>query len=384
MKMPNTFNFVRSNLISQIKSPVTDSKKEIFLLPLSVNEVVEADVLEKVGDRKLLILLKTAKILADSEIPFKVGEKITVKVERLHPRVVLRFIQNPEKLQDSGIADYVRFYRSNPKAVCAFFLELSKVFNQEGLGEVALHLGKENIENIQNLLGSLVISKETLNDKLFLRNYIYKFGYLMEKGLKNYINKGLFKTANLNDSSQSLKGLLINMSDKLKLLMENRNLSAVEKLSDFINTSLKMIESHQVINYLFQEYEGKYMFQIPILFTEKMGFAEIFVKFGDRNSEGREQQKQKSIIFLLHMDALGDIVIDAKIIEKNISCILKCNDNNLRNFILPFLDNLRKKLKDLKYKVDYLECVVDTNILKKDECSEFQYLFAQEKVDLLV
>ena len=142
MKMPNTFNFVRSNLISQIKSPVTDSKKEIFLLPLSVNEVVEADVLEKVGDRKLLILLKTAKILADSEIPFKVGEKITVKVERLHPRVVLRFIQNPEKLQDSGIADYVRFYRSNPKAVCAFFFGAKQGVQSRGPGGGRITSGK--------------------------------------------------------------------------------------------------------------------------------------------------------------------------------------------------------------------------------------------------
>ena len=69
MKMPNIFNLVHSDLISQIKSPIPDSKKEFFLPPLSVSEVVEADVLEKVGDRKLLILLKTAKILADSEIP---------------------------------------------------------------------------------------------------------------------------------------------------------------------------------------------------------------------------------------------------------------------------------------------------------------------------
>jgi hypothetical protein len=335
MKMPNTLNFVRSNLISQIKSPITDSKKEFFLPPLSVNEIVEADVLEKVGDRKLLILLKTAKILADSEIPFKGGEKITVKVEQLHPRVVLRFMQNTEKLQDSTIADYVRSYLSNPKAVYNLFIDLGKVFNQESLGEVASHLGKENIENIQNILESLVISKETLNNKLFLKNYIYKFGYLMEKAFKNYINRGLFKAANLKDSSQSLKGLLNKMSDMLKLLTETRNLPAAEKLSDFINTSLKTIESHQVINYLFQEHEGKYMFQIPILFPEKMGFAQIFVKFEDKNSEGRGRQKQKCVMFLLHMDALGDVIIDAKIMEKNIGCILKCKHNELRNFILP-------------------------------------------------
>lgn len=384
MKMPNIFNLVHSDLISQIKSPITDSKKEFFLPPLSVSEIVEADVLEKVGDRKLLILLKTAKILADSEIPFKGGEKITVKVEQLHPRVILRFMQNEKKTEDSRISDYLRFYRSNPKVLYDLFMKLGKVFNQESLGELVSHLGKENIKNIQNILESLMISKESLNDKLFLKSYIYKFGYLMEKGFKNAVNRGLVKAVNLNDSSQNLKGFLIKVSDNLKLLTETRNLPAAEKLSAFINSSLKTIESHQVINYLFQEHEGKYLFQIPILFPENMGLAEIFIKFEDKNSEGRGRQKQKCVMFLLNMDALGDIIIDAKIVEKNIGCILKCKHNELRNFILPFLDELRERLKDLEYKVDYLECVVDTDILERDEYREFQGLLAQGKIDLLV
>ena len=125
--MPNIFNPVHSDLISQIKSPITDSKKEFFLPPLSVNEVVEADVLEKIGDRKLAILLKTAKILVDSEIPFKGGEKITVKVEQLHPRVILRFIQNEKKTEDSKISDYLKSYRSNPKALYDLFMQLARV-----------------------------------------------------------------------------------------------------------------------------------------------------------------------------------------------------------------------------------------------------------------
>ena len=174
------------------------------------------------------------------------------------------------------------------------------------------------------------------------------------------------------------------MSDELKLLTEARNLPAAEKLSAFVTSSLKTIESHQVINYLFQEHEGKYLFQIPILFPENMGLAEIFIKFEDKNSEGMGRQKQKSVMFLLNMDALGEIIIDAKIVGKNIGCILKCKHNELRNFILPFLDELRGSLKDLEYKVDYLECVVDTYILERDECREFQCLFAQGKIDLLV
>jgi len=381
--MSSIFNPISSDLISQIKSPITDSKKRFFLPPLSVGEVVEADVLRNFGGRKLLILVKMAKILADSEIPFKRGEKITVKVEQLYPKVVLRFMQNGGKTENSRIADYMKFYRSDPKALYDLFVEIGKEFNQESLGDLVSLLGKQNVENIENILEALMISKETLDNKLFLKDYIYKFGYLMEKGFKDAVNKSPVKCTNLKDSSQTLKGLLMNLSDKLKLLMETRNLPAAEKLSGFIKSSLKMIESHQVINYLFQEHEGKYMFQIPILFPENMGLAEIFVKTGDKNSENRDRQKHKSVLFLLNMDALGDIVIEAKIVEKNIGCILKCEDNEQRDFILSLLAGLAKRLNDLEYKVDYLKCVIETDVLKKDEYHEFQGLFAQEKVDLL-
>jgi hypothetical protein len=384
MKTSNISNIIHPDVMSRTKSPITDSQKEFFLPPLSVNEIIEADVLERVGDRTLLIVLKKAKILADSRIPLRGGEKITVKVEQLHPRVVLRFMQNEKETEYSKLSDYLRYYRSNPKVLYDLFMKLDKVFNQENLGELVSHLGKENIENIQKILESLMISKESLNDKLFLKNYLYKFGYLLEKGIKDSAGRGITKTANFNDFSQNLKALLIKMSDRLRLFTENRSLSAIEKLSGFIDSSIRTIESHQVINYLFQEHEGKYLFQIPILFPEKMGWAEIFIKFENKNSEGRDQQKQKCVMFLLNMDALGDIIVEAKIMQKNIGCILKCKHNELRNFILPFFDELRAKLKDMEYKVDYLECIVDTDILEGDQYCDFHDLLAQEKIDLLV
>ena len=384
MKTSNIFHNIHPDVTSGTRSVIADSPKNFFLPPLYVNEIIEADVLERVGDRKLLILLKTAKILADSAIPFRGGEKITVKVEQLHPRIVLHFMQNEKKTEYSKFFDYLRYYRSNPRLLYDIFMKLDKIFNQEGVGELVSHLGKENVENIQKILESLMISKENLNDRLFLKSYVYRFGYLMEKGVKDALSRGITKTVNFNDSSQNLKAFLIRLSDRLKLFTETRSLPAAEKLSGLINSSIKTIESHQVINYLFQEHEGKYLFQIPILFPENMGLAEIFIKFENKKSGSRDQQKQKRIMFLLNMDALGDIIIETTVMQKNIGCILKCKHNELRIFILPFLDELRAKLKDLEYKIDYLECVVDTDISGVDQYCHFHDLFAQEKIDLLV
>ena len=343
-------------------------KKAEFLPHLSVGEVVEAEVMGNPRHGNVLILLKNSRIMANSELPLKKGEKVAVKVEQLHPGVILRIVRNGT-LQNPNLMDSLRFYRSNPKALFEFFMKAVDRFSPENLRELAAHLGKEDVKNIQNILESLIFSRESLKNPFFFRDYVHKFGYLMEK---------------VKNPSQNLKGLLIRMSDRLQSLIEIRNLPAAEKLAGFVRSSLQAIESHQVINYLFQEQEGKYMFQIPMLFPESMGLAEIFVKFENRDSKGKGRREEKNVLFLLNMDALGDIIVEAKIKANKISCVLKCGDKNLRDFIRPFLGELGEKLMALGYEIDHLKCVTEKDNLKtKVESREFQNLFTLESVDIL-
>ena len=342
-------------------------KKAEFLPPLSVGEVVEAEIIETSRHGKALILLKNSRVMVDSGPLLKKGEKIAVRVMQLHPGVILHIVRN-EVLQNSRLMDCFRFYRSNPKAFFEFLIEGIHRFSPENLGELAERLEKEDVKNIQNVLKSLMFSKKSLKHPLFFRDYVSKFSCLTEK--KNV--------------SQNLKGLLIKMLGRLQLLMETRNLPAAEKLAGFVRSSLQVIDSHQVINYLFHEYEGKYMFQVPLLFPENMGMAEIFVKFGDRDSKGKGRRNEKNVLFLLNMDVLGDIIVEAKIKTKKISCVLKCKDENICNFIRLFLEELGEKLTALGYDIDYLTCVTEKDDLKvKAEHREFQNLFALESVDIL-
>ena len=358
-------------------------KKTESLPPLSVGEVVEAEIMESARYGKALILLKNSLVMAYSGLPLMKGEKIAVRVAQLHPGVVLRIVQN-EISQNFRLMDYLRFYRSNPKALFEFFTEGIDRFSPEKLGELAGRLEKEDVGNIQNMLKSLIFSRESLKNPLFFRDYVYKFGYLMEKDLGDALKKRSSSTMDAGNASQNLKGLLIKVSGSLQSLMETGNFPAAEKLAGFVRSSLQAIESHQVVNYLFQEYEGKYMFQIPLLFPEDMGLAEIFVKFEDRDSKGKGHWEEKRVLFLLSMDVLGDIVVETKIKRKKIGCVLKCGDENICDFIRPFLKELAEKLTALGYEMNYLKCVTGEDNLKiKSEHREFQNLFALEGVDIL-
>ncbi|MDI6687662.1 MAG: hypothetical protein QME06_05500 [Desulfobacterales bacterium] len=361
--LPPTIASHKLNHLLQIQ------KKAEFLPPLSVGEVVEAEIMESPRHGKTLILLKNSRVMADSVLPLKKGEKVAVRVMQLQPGVVLRIVAN-EISQNSRLMDCLRFYRSNPNALFEFFIEAIDRFSPENLGELAAHLGKKNVKNMQSILKSLIFSRESLKNPLFFRDYVCKFGYLID---------------NVKNTSQNLKELLIRMSGKLQPLIGTGNLPAAEKLAGFIRSSLQTIDSNQAINYLFQEYDGKYMFQVPLLFPEDMGLAKIFVKFGDRYSKGKGLGNKQNVLFLLNMDVLGDIVVQAKIETKKISCVLKCKDENICNFVGLFLGELGEKLTALGYDIDYLTCVTDKDNLKiKAESSEFQNLFAMENIDILV
>ncbi len=358
-------------------------KKAESLPPLSVGEVVEAEIMEGSRSGKALVLLKNSTIMVDSDLPLTKGEKVAVRVAQLHPDVILRIIHGGIS-EKARVIDYLRLYRSNPKALSDFLMEGVDRFSPEKLGALAAHLGKEDAKDIQNVLKSLIFSRETLKNPLFFKEYIHTLGYLMENKLGEALKRRPGRTAHLRDGLHNLKGLLTKVSGRLAPLVATGDLPTAERLSGFVRSSLQVIDSHQVINYLFQEYEGKYMFQIPLLFPGSRGMAEIFVKFKDRDSQGRGRRGGKSVLFLLHMDALGDITAEAKIETGKIRCVLKCKGKEICGFMRPFLGELGEKLVALGYDIECLECVTERDVSKiRDEYREFQNLFALEGVDLL-
>ncbi|MBN2516007.1 MAG: hypothetical protein JXC33_08240 [Deltaproteobacteria bacterium] len=359
-------------------------KKIDSLPPLSVGEIVEAEIVERQGERTFLISFKNRSISADSEIPLRIGEKRSLRVEQLSPRVILRVLQN-EKSESVKFKDFVKYINTNPKALLDMFVEGRGRFSPENLAELTTLLGKEDIETLQKLIQTMTMSKGSLNDGFF-KNYIYNLGYLMEKELAEALEKKFGRANNVARASDNIKGILTKISDKVKMLSMNAGHPGAERLSQFINSSLKTIEAHQVVNVLLRESENEYMFQIPVLFPEQLGLAEIYVKFDNTDSNRGERKKQQRVLFLLNMDALGDIVVEATIDMNKMGCVVRCSREEIRAFVVPFLQELEEKLVALGYDVDHLTCVTETDIsmIKKIEHERVDTLYDREGVDVVV
>ncbi len=354
-----------------------------MLPPLSVGEIVKAEVIEQFGDRNVLILLKGKRITADSALMHNKGERVKARVEQIQPRVILRIVGN-QTSPSSVIRENIGFYRLNPTGLIDFFNEVNRIFSQKDLGNLFSLLGKENMTTILKMVQSLTLSQSTLNTGFF-KDYIYNLGYLMEKELGEALTRKFGKASAVKKASHNLKGLLLALKNKLHGLTTDKKHHGVEKLLRFIDLSVKSIEAHQVSNVVLQERDNVYLFNIPMLSPDGMGLAEIFLKFDGKDAKGSGQKKTCKMVCMFTMDALGDIIVETTIEEPKLKCDIYCQDQTICDFIIPFLAEIKERLDAIGYEASYVTCVIGKDMEKmKKGYRKLPYLHDQEGVNVVV
>jgi len=322
------------------------SSRTETLPPLFVGEVVGAEVLNNSSGGKVPILLKNSMIMADSPVPFEKGDRIAVTVSRLHPRVVLQIVRTGMMERSGALQEYIQRYRADPRSLFECLVRGCDVFDHGGLGELEAHLGEEDVRGIRALLKSLIFTGEGSRRDMFLKDYLSTLGYLMEH------EPGT--TPGRRHGIPPLRDILMTLSERLQLLVDSEKLPGAETLARFVRSTITAIDVHQVMNGLFQEHENKYVFQIPLRLPERMGLAEIVVQF-ERN-QGRRGDKR--ILFLLTMDVLGDVTVEAVVRDNGIGCEFTCTDETVTDFIRLNMGELEEGLAALGYGIHYMRCAV--------------------------
>jgi len=130
----------------------------------------------------MLITLKGVSMQADSEVQLNAGDRIQVKVETVHPQLVLR---NCRRRFLGGIRSckLPEWHRSNPDALSNMMTEAIRQFNSADLGKLLRYLPRADFQKIFTLLKSLLYSAETKGSN-FLADYLSKLGLTMESQLR--------------------------------------------------------------------------------------------------------------------------------------------------------------------------------------------------------
>jgi hypothetical protein len=136
-----------------------------------------------------------------------------------------------------------------------------------------------------------------------------------------------------------------------------------------LERTVRAIESQQVLNVYFQETEGKLLIQVPLIQPGLSGKADIFVRDEDWRPGRGGRKESFRVVFALEMDALGDVMAQARIHGKAINCRIHCENEKVAAFVTGLLPGLEEQLRQIGCTTTDLSVSVVGNVREAmDEC----------------
>jgi len=332
-----------------------------------LGETLEATVLEKLAGNKYTVALKNVNIPATSNSPLNIGEKLTVKVNSLHPQILLNVIGNNSQGGTTVVNENLLQWRANPEAlvqVAGKFAGIARLLKNIDFPEKFL---EGDVKKLIKLFDDIILSRQTKANRLFLKDFASSTGLLPESSLKHNVKdsspKGIAKP--LNDN---LKELLLKLSaaandtlrgdpqPDLELKVKLNNIMA------FTGEALQAIEVSQVINSVFRESDNGLVLQIPVALADGFRLADVFITPDGKGEQGKKNFSSCSVALFLDLDILGKIAANANFRTGSINCVIRCEREEIRNLIAENLDELKNALTRTGYRVGYIDCVQEEGL----------------------
>ena len=357
------------------------------LISLMIGENLDARVLAHDRDHRVLLQIKNTPLIADTQIPLQTGDKLTVRVDQLHPNIVLRIISR----EDADIIkanEFIKLFRSNPGAFKDMIVSVKDILGGENLKELLNDTADKGVQRLNKMLDHIIISKTNATNPLFVKDYITALGLSLERRLM----KALSNPVSLKEEGHghSLKEILLKLSSELQTIQGTRGSAELDlskkmgQFSNIIDQALKVIESLQVVNVLAQEQDNLFLFQIPLQYPDGVRMQDIFIET-DREKNGQNTGKSYRVVLFLDMDALGELSVDAGVKGRSLRCTIKCRNQDVLDFMSVLLPELQEKLSGAGYDACNLQCALEGDIQSwNHEFLVEHKLFSQNIINMCV
>jgi len=117
-----------------------------------------------------------------------------------------------------------------------------------------------------------------------------------------------------------------------------------------LEKALRAVENIQVLNVHLQENEGGLFLQVPLMFEGFTGKADILIR---REGKGHGTDSRDGVfraLFALDMDALGDVMAQARFSGKAVACRIDCASGAAASFVAGLLPDLERRLAAAGYR----------------------------------
>ena len=355
----------------QLKVLISEGGGNAYSNRFTAGQVLQGLVLQQIGDHRFLLDFNGIEVVAESTIPLKPGQQIAVRVDLTSPRVVM------SPVHDGGAAEkalsLLRSFLPGRLSWGELVTRLGSLLSSRELLQSAAPGDRAVLEKVVTLLSSLsgsgvqAGSGEKTADAEKIRRFMEDTGIFYESKLRQALIEEGGSRENLRESlARDCKGLLLNLSRELKHLPgvtdeigETQVKSALQTLVKAVDESIDTIELQQLVNCLSSKKEEQLVFQIPVLLPEGMRTAELYIRSGSRgNKRCAVNPEDMHVVFLLTMQSLGDLRIDARLSKKTIRCSIEVSTPEGAHFVKQHLEWLSERLAKLDYTVEHLSCSV--------------------------
>ena len=321
--------------------------------PLSQGEIVRATITNvRPGSGLVTMSVKGRALEFQTSQSFRPGETVTFQVDKLHPRLHLRFLGGPEvrTALPGAFSGQLRLY---PQALLRLFSGAETVIRSDAMNVLVRVLGKQDADRMLPLLRSLVFTRHEASGGFQFRDYLERLGLLMENQLARAGQHTWGQGTAARTAGENLKAFLLMVEAKLAASGER----VPPMLLNFISSSLKAVETCQVVNSLLGDQEKSFLFQIPLALAERIELTHIFITLDDSSREGGDGKEKKAVVNLfIDMDILGPLAVRAEMVSGTIDCVITCEKPESVLFLEPLLDELREGLEKADLTVGRIAC----------------------------
>ena len=342
---------------------------------LELGQEIGGVVIQELSEGKLLLDINGSLIEADDPGGLSPGQHLRLRVEQLQPQVVLHITELEATLESEALRllrAHLPFHADIGETLENLHKQLTSHFDSSKAGEILL----PRLHRLQQFIAQLLTGESPPSVERLLT--------FMKNGGLHYEAK-LFRTVvkapgSLGEvGNADLKGLLLGALQELEVVAPSTELQGA------IIRQLTNLESQQAVNLLAQQ-GGGVQFQVPLF--NGSGFSTVALSIEqDQNGSAVERGKREpeySILFLLDLEDLGRIRIDAHLSKNDLRVVFYMDQPGTVARVTQELPSFYETLRTLGYR-EVLLAARPLKEMPRDKGEKFDALAigAQSKTNLL-
>lgn len=317
---------------------------------LTTGRIVKARVLQVISARQALLLIDGKKMVAKSFVPLKAGQEIRLQASRSGSQPVLRVVDERAIRLPGAFQTLVKSWGSGGP-----FSRLVSLLNPGRSGAMANPSPETaTVNQLRQLVDGISLKSGDAGPR-FLSDVIQGSGLLWEKKLLSVLSgqNRLSPQAVADLVGNDIKALA------MKILQAQPAGGMPPAQVDALRNFVEGLENLQLFNKHADEEGGRYLLPLPVLTDGDLRFGQMLLTLGDgRSKSERDEKSLVKVSFLLNLSRLGDLRADFSVLDRAVSGAFGVATAEIRDFIIPHLGEITRRLQAHGYVVRDIACLV--------------------------